>query len=76
MQTVHRVAQQDAPRQPSRSLACSSVKSVVPSACVCLQELMETSNPALATIIGRQRGEDPNVLEELTNLINSPATSM
>ncbi|KAJ6912144.1 hypothetical protein NC651_014728 [Populus alba x Populus x berolinensis] len=47
----------DAPRQPSRSHACSSARSAAPSACVCLPELMGTSNHVPATTTGRPRGE-------------------
>lgn len=63
MQNVVHVAHKDAQKQRSRSHACSSVKSAVPSACVSLQELMGTRNSALATTIGRPREEDPNALD-------------
>ncbi|KAL9411613.1 hypothetical protein AB3S75_045252 [Citrus x aurantiifolia] len=56
-------ARQDAQRHNTGSHACSSVKSAVPSACVCLLDFMETSNPALATITGKLREEDRNALE-------------
>lgn len=62
MQNVARGAQQDAQRRNTRSHVCSSAKSVVQSACACLQEHMETRNSALAMITGRQRGEDLNAL--------------
>ncbi|CAK7342708.1 unnamed protein product [Dovyalis caffra] len=65
LKSVDLVVLIDAPRQPSRSHACSFAKSAVPRACVCLLELTETSNLALATIIGRPRGEAPNALEYL-----------
>ncbi|KAL9398300.1 hypothetical protein Peur_007261 [Populus x canadensis] len=61
------VALVDAPRQPSRSHACSSARSAVPSACVCLLELMGTSNLVPATTTGRPRGEAPSALEDLIN---------
>ncbi|KAF7121314.1 hypothetical protein RHSIM_Rhsim13G0216800 [Rhododendron simsii] len=52
-----------AQRRRTRSHACSSARSVVLNACVCLREPMETSRFALATITGRPREEDPNALE-------------
>ncbi|KAF8403587.1 hypothetical protein HHK36_011691 [Tetracentron sinense] len=64
--TVHRAAPLDAQRQLTRSHACSSAKSVAPSACVCLRAHTETSSLALATITGRPRGEDPNALNYST----------
>lgn len=52
-----------AQRRRTRSHACSSARSVVLNACVCLREPMETSRFAPATITGRPREEDPNALE-------------
>ncbi|KAK6244233.1 hypothetical protein QUC31_010642 [Theobroma cacao] len=52
----------DVQRHNTGSHACSSARSAAPSACVCHQELMETSNSALATTIGRPREEDPSAL--------------
>jgi hypothetical protein len=63
MQSAVHVAPKDAQKQRSRSHACSSAKSAVQSACVCLRELTGTRNPVLATTIGRPREEDPNALE-------------
>ncbi|KAF5750255.1 hypothetical protein HS088_TW03G00589 [Tripterygium wilfordii] len=62
-QNVLRDAARDARTQHTRSHAYSSAKNAVQSACACLQELMETSSPALVTTIGRPREEDPNALE-------------
>lgn len=71
LQNAHLIAQQDAQRQHSRSRACSFARSVAPSACVCLLELMETNNFVLVTITGKPREEDPNALEELfSNYLN------
>ena len=53
----------DALPHPIRSLACSSVRNVVLSACVYLQVRTATSNLALATTTGRPRKEDQNALE-------------
>uniref|UniRef100_A0A2P2JTB8 Uncharacterized protein n=1 Tax=Rhizophora mucronata TaxID=61149 RepID=A0A2P2JTB8_RHIMU len=64
-QSVHRDAPQDAPRRPIRSHACSSARSAVPSAYVCLLEPTETKSPVLVTITGRPRGVDPNAPEQL-----------
>ncbi|KAH7557185.1 hypothetical protein JRO89_XS11G0069700 [Xanthoceras sorbifolium] len=58
---VH-IAVQDVRRHNTRSHACSFAKSAVPSACVCLLVFMETRSHVLATITGRPREEDPNVL--------------
>uniref|UniRef100_A0A6N2LXN1 Bifunctional inhibitor/plant lipid transfer protein/seed storage helical domain-containing protein n=1 Tax=Salix viminalis TaxID=40686 RepID=A0A6N2LXN1_SALVM len=66
----------DAPRQPSRSHACSSAKSAVQSACVCLLELMETSNLVPATTIGRPREEGPSALEDPVHDFSLFSTSM
>ncbi|RDX97205.1 hypothetical protein CR513_20044, partial [Mucuna pruriens] len=60
---VGHVAQLDAQTHNTRNPACSSAKSAVPSACVCLLELMATSRFALATTNGRPKGEDPNAPE-------------
>lgn len=62
LQSVERGAYTDVQRQHSRNHACFSVKNAVRSAFVCLQEPMETSNFALATITGRPREEALNVL--------------
>src|SRR5574337_1173438 len=56
-------AKRDAQRQHSRSHACSFVKSAVPNACVCLMELMATSNLVLVTMNGRLKEEAQNALE-------------
>ncbi|KAF8395645.1 hypothetical protein HHK36_019595 [Tetracentron sinense] len=66
LKNAHLVAPQDAQRQHTRSHACSSAKSVAPSACACLPAHMETSSSALATITGRPRGEDPNARDDST----------
>ncbi|TXG70284.1 hypothetical protein EZV62_005219 [Acer yangbiense] len=60
-----RVAVQDVRRHNTRSRACSFAISAVPSACVCLLVFMETRSHVLATITGRPREEDPNVLRKL-----------
>ncbi|KAK3225432.1 hypothetical protein Dsin_005294 [Dipteronia sinensis] len=57
-------AHTDAQRHQIRRHVCSSARNAAQNACVCLQELMETSISALATITGRPRTEDPNVLEK------------
>lgn len=62
LQSVERGVCTDVQRQHSRNHACFSVKNAVRSAFVCLQEPMETSNFALATITGRPREEALNVL--------------
>ncbi|KAH1130436.1 hypothetical protein J1N35_001814 [Gossypium stocksii] len=66
LKSVVQDAHRDAQLQHTRNHACSSAKSVVPSACVCLQALTATNNLALATIIGRPREEAPNALRFLT----------
>ena len=63
LQNVGHVAQVGAQRHNTRSRACSSAKSAVPSAYVCLLGLMATSRFALATTTGRPKGEDPNAPE-------------
>ncbi|XWS73611.1 hypothetical protein CRYUN_Cryun02cG0143400 [Craigia yunnanensis] len=65
MQNVVQDAQPDALQQRTRSHACFSVKSAVPSAYVCLQAHMETNNIAHATTTGRPREEAPNALRLL-----------
>ncbi|KAK1567152.1 hypothetical protein Q3G72_008712 [Acer saccharum] len=57
-------AHTDAQQLHTRRHACSSARNAAQNACVCLPELMETSISALATITGRPRKEDPNVLEK------------
>ncbi|GAV69370.1 hypothetical protein CFOL_v3_12871 [Cephalotus follicularis] len=61
--SVDQDALEDVQIHNTRSHACSFAKSAVPSACVCLQELMATSKFALATMTGRPREEDPNALD-------------
>uniref|UniRef100_A0A6N2K5W8 VAN3-binding protein-like auxin canalisation domain-containing protein n=1 Tax=Salix viminalis TaxID=40686 RepID=A0A6N2K5W8_SALVM len=76
LKSVDLAALIDAPRQPSRSHACSSAKSAVQSACVCPQELMETSNLVPATTIGRPREEVPSALEDPAHDFSPFSTSM
>ncbi|KAK7344977.1 hypothetical protein VNO77_15293 [Canavalia gladiata] len=59
------VAQTDAPAHTTRSHACSSARSAVPNACVCLLELMETKRCARAITTGRPKEEAPNAHESL-----------
>lgn len=61
-QSVVRDVAQDAQRRNTRSRACSSAKSVVQNACVCLRGLTATNNPALAITTGRPNVEDPSAL--------------
>lgn len=63
MQIAGLGARVDARQHHIRSRACSSAKSVVPSACACPPARTETSKCALATITGRPREEDPNALK-------------
>ncbi|KAI5403531.1 hypothetical protein KIW84_050915 [Lathyrus oleraceus] len=53
----------DAQKHITKSHVCTIVTIVVPSACVCLQELMETKKYVHAIMTGRIEMEDPNVLE-------------
>jgi hypothetical protein len=62
-QNVHQGAPPGAQPQHTRSHACSSAKSAVQSACVCLPARMGTNSLALATTTGRPREEGPNALE-------------
>jgi hypothetical protein len=55
----------DAQKHITRSHVCSIASIVVPNACVCLQELMETRKFVHAITIGRPKKVDPNVLENL-----------
>ncbi|WVZ07349.1 hypothetical protein V8G54_020695 [Vigna mungo] len=66
---VDHVAQLDVQIRNTRNRVCFSARSAVPSACVCLLELMVTSRFALATTTGRPKEEDPNALEA-SNFIN------
>ncbi|EOY32792.1 Uncharacterized protein TCM_040807 [Theobroma cacao] len=72
LKNVVRDALPDALLQHTRSHACSSVRSVVPSACVCLLAHMETNNIAHATTTGRPREEGPNALRLLFPLFHCP----
>ncbi|XAR73540.1 hypothetical protein NMG60_11007531 [Bertholletia excelsa] len=49
----------------TRSRACSSASSAVPSACACRRGLPATSKRALATTTGRPKKAAPNALEKL-----------
>ncbi|KAF1880992.1 hypothetical protein Lal_00023022 [Lupinus albus] len=60
---VGHVAHRDAQKHSTRSHACSSAKSVVPSVYVFLLELMATSKFVLAITTGRPKEEDPNAPE-------------
>jgi len=60
LQNVAHAAQVDVQIRNTRNRVCFSARSAVPSACVCLLELMATSRFALATITGRPKEEDPN----------------
>ncbi|KHN14931.1 hypothetical protein glysoja_024051 [Glycine soja] len=62
---VGHVAPLDAQTHNTRNRACSSAKSAVPSAYVCLLELMATSKFALATTTGRPKGEGQNAPETI-----------
>lgn len=62
-QNVDHVAQIDAQTHNTRSHVCFSAKSAVPSACVCLLELMAISKFALAITTGRPKEEDQNALK-------------
>ncbi|KAG6509827.1 hypothetical protein ZIOFF_027834 [Zingiber officinale] len=57
-------ANTDAPRQPTRSLACSFVSNAASSAGVCLQGPMLTRRYAHVTITGRPREGGPSALED------------
>ena len=65
LQNVGHVAPLDAQTHNTRNRACSSAKSAVPSAYVCLLELMATSKFALATTTGRPKGEGQNAPETI-----------
>lgn len=69
LQNVDHVAQLDVQIHNTRNRVCFSARSAVPSACVCLLELMATSRFALATTTGRPKEEDPNA-PEASNFIN------
>ncbi|KAG6539182.1 hypothetical protein ZIOFF_004335 [Zingiber officinale] len=58
-------AQGGVPRRSTTSHACSSVKSVAGSACVCLQGFMATSRFVPATITGKPREVARSVLRFL-----------
>ncbi|KAL9319165.1 hypothetical protein ACSQ67_015682 [Phaseolus vulgaris] len=60
---VNLVVRIDAQTHSTRSHVCSSARSVVRNACVCLLEPMATRRCAPATTTGRPKGEDPNALE-------------
>ncbi|KAK3036632.1 hypothetical protein RJ639_030201 [Escallonia herrerae] len=68
-QNAHRSAREGAAGPSITSPACSSARSVAPSACASHQASTGTKVPALATTTGRPRKEDPNAL----NQIHSPS---
>lgn len=58
-------AAQGAQTRNTRSRACSSAKSVVQNAYVCLRGLTATNNPARAITTGRPNEEAPSALESI-----------
>ncbi|RRT40010.1 hypothetical protein BHE74_00056512, partial [Ensete ventricosum] len=62
-QSAHLNARGGAPRRSTTSHACSSARSVAPSASACHRVSMATKENAPATTTGRPREEDPNAHE-------------